>query len=192
MSGNMDKKEKLKLLQDKVAGCKKCKLCETRTQTVFGYGNINAKIVFCAEAPGQTEDKQGIPLCGRAGQLFNNIITACGWVREEVYTCNILKCRPPSNRTPTKEECFNCHPYLDLQLKIISPKYMVCLGATAAQNLLETETPIGYLRGKWHNYKGIKVLASYHPAFLLRNPAAKEQSWADLQLLLKEIENDTR
>lgn len=180
--------EKLVLLNEKVKNCSRCKeLAANRTQTVFGDGNSNSKIVFLGEAPGKNEDLQGIPFVGKAGQLLTNIITACGLKRENIYICNILKCRPPGNRTPLPEESQNCRPFLDLQLKVISPKYIICLGACASQNLLRVKIPISQMRGQWFEYNGIKVLCTWHPAYLLRNPAAKKDVWDDMQLLLKEI-----
>jgi uracil-DNA glycosylase len=185
----MNKQEMLCLLAAQVAGCQKCKdLAETRIQTVFGRGEPETKVVLLGEAPGRDEDKEGLAFVGRAGQLLNNILSACEL--EHVYILNILKCRPPNNRVPTPEESANCRPFLDLQLKVIRPKYIVCLGATAAQKLLDTQETIGRLRGKWFEIEKpikAKVLATYHPAFLLRNPAAKEDVWNDLQLLLEEL-----
>jgi len=178
----------LQMLSDKISECTRCQeLAETRTQTVFGEGNPNAKIFFLGEAPGADEDKQGKPFVGRAGKLLDEIIKACGWTREDVYIGNILKCRPPGNRNPTKEESDNCESFLKLQLRIINPKYIVCLGTTAAQNLLHTDERISRMRGKWRYYGDIKVLCTYHPSFLLRNPKAKKDVWDDLQILIKDI-----
>ena len=178
----------LKLVADDVAKCTKCKeLAETRTQTVFGVGNPNARLVFCGEAPGADEDKQGIPFVGRAGQLLTKIIEACTLTRDDVYILNILRCRPPGNRNPSPEEAANCRGWLDAQLEIIQPEYICCLGAVAAQNLLQTTEAIGRMRGRFHDYNGIKVLCTYHPAYLLRNPAAKKPTWEDMQLLMGEM-----
>jgi len=184
----LTKSQKLSLLDEKVKSCTKCKdLVESRTQTVFGDGNPEADVLILSEAPGKDEDEQGIPFVGRAGKLLDNIIEACGWKREDVYICNILKCRPPGNRNPNEDEAENCRAFLDLQIKIVNPKYIVCLGAVAAQNLLNIESPIGRMRGQWHTYNTAKVLCTYHPAYLLRNPAAKKSVWEDLQILLKEM-----
>ena len=178
----------LQMLEEKVSACTKCQeLADTRTQTVFGEGNKDAKIFFLGEAPGADEDKQGRPFVGRAGKLLNSIIEACGWKREEVYIGNILKCRPPGNRNPTDEEACNCEPFLQLQLAIIVPKYIVCLGTVAAQNLLKTEERIGNLRGKWFTYKDAKVMCTYHPAYLIRNPKEKKKVWDDLQMVIQDI-----
>ena len=171
-----------------VAACTRCaELARTRTQTVFGVGNPQARLVFCGEAPGADEDREGEPFVGKAGQLLNKIIAACTLRREDVYILNILRCRPPGNRNPLPDEAANCRGYLDRQLEIIRPEFICCLGAVAAQNLLQTATPIGQLRGKFHDLGGIKVLCTYHPAYLLRNPAAKRPTWEDMQLLMAEM-----
>lgn len=176
----------LRVVQQEVAGCVRCtELAETRTQTVFGVGNPRARLVFCGEAPGADEDRQGEPFVGRAGQLLTRIIEACTLRREDVYILNVLKCRPPKNRNPLPDEVANCRGYLDRQLEIIRPEYICCLGAIAAKTLLETETSIGKLRGKFHLYRGIPVLCTYHPAYLLRNPAAKRDTWEDMQRLMQ-------
>jgi len=173
-----------------VAACARCaELARTRTQTVFGVGNPYARLVFCGEAPGADEDRLGEPFVGRAGQLLNDIITkGMKMRREDVYILNILRCRPPGNRAPLPVEAAACREYLDRQLEIIQPQFICCLGAVAAQNLLGTETTIGHLRGRFHDYHGIKVLCTYHPAYLLRNPQAKRPVWDDIQMLLAEME----
>ncbi len=170
----------------RVAACVRCaELARTRTQTVFGSGNPCARLVFLGEAPGADEDRQGQPFVGRAGQLLTDmIVKGMRMRREDVYILNILKCRPPGNRTPLPTEAANCREHLDLQLAIIRPEFICCLGAVAAQNLLGVSTPIGQLRGRVLNYEGIKVLCTYHPAYLLRNPAAKRPTWEDLQVLM--------
>lgn len=188
----MTKIELLTILQEKVKACTLCpELVANRTQTVFSDGDYRSNILICAEAPGRNEDKDGIPLIGRAGQLLNNILADNGIDRKDVYICNVLKCRPPNNRTPTEEECTNCSKFLKMQIKIVNPKYIIALGAVAAQHLLKTESPIGRLRGRWYEYKdhpvAAKVLATWHPAYLLRTPAAKADVHEDLQLLLKEL-----
>jgi len=175
----------LEVLQGEVSGCPRCQeLVDTRTQTVFGVGNPQARLVFCGEAPGADEDHQGEPFVGRAGQLLTKIIEACTLTREEVYILNVLKCRPPGNRNPLPTEVHNCRGYLDRQLEIIRPEYICCLGTIAAQTLLETTTPIGRLRGSFHDYKGIPVWCTYHPAYLLRNPGAKRYVWDDMKALM--------
>jgi DNA polymerase len=172
-----------------VAGCTRCaELARTRTQTVFGVGNPYARLVFCGEAPGADEDRQGEPFVGRAGQLLNDIITkGMKMRRQDVYILNILRCRPPNNRAPLPVEAANCREYLDRQLQIIQPQFICCLGAVAAQNLLGTDATIGRLRGHWHDYYGIKVICTYHPAYVLRNPQAKRPVWDDIQILLEEM-----
>ena len=165
-------------------------MVENRTQTVFGVGNPHAKIVLCGEAPGRDEDKQGEPFVGKAGKLLDSILAACGLKREDIYILNICKCRPPENRTPTLEEAKNCRAFLAVQLKVIKPKFIICVGAVAAQNLLGVEKPITQMRASNHGFyefQGMKVLCTYHPAYLLRNPSAKKDCWDDLQILLKEL-----
>jgi len=172
-----------------VAACTRCKeLARTRTQTVFGVGNPRARLVFCGEAPGADEDRIGEPFVGRAGQLLTDIIVKGMKIRrEDVYILNILRCRPPQNRNPLPLEAANCREFLDRQLAIIQPEFICCLGAVAAQNLLGVEAPIGRLRGRFHDYRGIKVLCTYHPAYLLRNPSAKRQVWDDIRMLMAEM-----
>jgi DNA polymerase len=182
------RREALAEVAQQVAACTRCaELVRNRTQTVFGTGNPNARLVFCGEAPGRDEDRQGEPFVGRAGQLLNRIIQACGMRREDVYILNILRCQPPGNRNPLPVEAANCREYLDSQLAIIRPEFICCLGAVAAQNLLDTTASIGKLRGHFYNYQGINVLCTYHPAYLLRNPAAKRPTWDDMQLLMTEM-----
>jgi DNA polymerase len=184
-----DPATRLQSIQRKVAGCTLCKeLARTRTQTVFGDGNPQARLVFMGEAPGADEDKAGIPFVGQAGQMLTRIIeNVCGMKREDVYILNTIKCRPPGNRTPEAQEILNCRPYLDAQLEIIRPEFICCLGAVAAQSLLNTTEPIGKLRSRVRDYQGIKVVCTYHPAYLLRNPAAKRDVWEDIAFLLKEM-----
>lgn len=180
-----DRVAELDIIRNEVAGCRRCQeLAETRTQTVFGVGNPQARLVFCGEAPGADEDRQGEPFVGRAGQLLTKIIEACTLSREEVYILNVLKCRPPNNRNPLPDEVNNCRGYLDRQLEIIRPEYICCLGTVAAHTLLETTTPIGKLRGSFHDYNGIPVWCTYHPAYLLRNPPAKRHVWDDMKVLM--------
>jgi uracil-DNA glycosylase len=173
-----------------VAACTRCaELASTRTQTVFGDGNPHARLVFCGEAPGADEDRIGRPFVGRAGQLLTDIIVkGMKMRREDVYILNILRCRPPANRTPLPAEAANCREYLDRQLAIIQPQFICCLGAVAAQNLLATDVSIGKLRGRVHDLHGVKVICTYHPAYLLRNPDAKKFVWEDVKMLMAEME----
>lgn len=175
-----------------VAACQRCaELARTRTQTVFGVGNPYSKLVFCGEAPGADEDRLGEPFVGRAGQLLTDIIVkGMKLRREDVYILNILRCRPPGNRTPLPVEAAACREYLDRQLQIIQPSFICCLGAVAAQNLLGTDVTIGQLRGRVHDLNGIKVVCTYHPAYVLRNPSAKRPVWDDIQMLMAEMKAD--
>ena len=168
-----------------ICTCLKCGLGHTRKNFVFGVGNSKAEVVVIGEAPGADEDEQGEPFVGRAGQLLNKILEAVQFKREEVFICNILKCRPPDNRRPTTEEIECCEPYLWKQLELIQPKMILCLGLTAAQALLKTNASLTNLRGKWHDYRGIKTMVTYHPAALLRNPNWKRPTWEDVQLFRK-------
>jgi DNA polymerase len=179
--------EALERLRIEVAGCQRCPiLAETRTQTVFGVGNPNARLMFIGEAPGADEDRQGEPFVGRAGQLLTDMITkGMGLKREDVYIANILKSRPPQNRNPLPEEIANCRPYLERQIAIIRPEFLCLLGKVPASTLLATAMPMGRLRGKWHRYLGIPTIATWHPAYLLRQPEAKKDTWEDLQVLMK-------
>jgi DNA polymerase len=184
------RRRELSVLAEQVRTCPRCpELVATRTQTVFGVGPVDAELCFIGEAPGADEDRLGEPFVGPAGQLLNRILAACGFKREEVYICNVIKCRPPGNRTPKPEEAANCREYLDRQLDLVRPKYICCLGGTAAQHLLGTTAPLGKLRSRFHTYKGIPVLCTYHPAFLLphRQPAKKKDVWEDMQVLLKRM-----
>lgn len=179
---------RLEQLRQVVAACTRCReLADTRTQTVFGIGNPNARLLFVGEAPGADEDKQGEPFVGRAGQLMNDIIKACRITREEIYICNILRCRPPGNRQPSPEEAGNCREYLDGQIAIVNPEYIVCWGATAARNLLASEDNISKMRGRFFQYGRAKVLCTYHPSYLLRNPAAKKDVWEDMKFLFLDM-----
>ena len=166
--------------------CKDCQLAATRTNVVFGSGNSEARLVFVGEAPGYEEDVQGKPFVGRAGQLLTDIIEKGMKIkRSEVYICNVLKCRPPNNRAPLPAEIQHCEPFLARQVELIRPKVICALGAHAAQTLLKTMEPIGRLRGKWHFYHGIPLRATYHPAYLLRNPADKKKTWMDVIEVMK-------
>lgn len=180
--------DSLAILQQEVVGCTRCsELATTRTQTVFGVGNPKARLCFLGEAPGADEDMQGEPFVGKAGQLLNKIIEACTLKREDVYIMNVLKCRPPGNRTPLPDEVANCRGFRDRQLAVLQPEFICCLGAVAAQALLETETTIGRLRGKFHKFGASTVICTYHPAYLLRNPAAKKDVWEDMKMLMHEM-----
>jgi uracil-DNA glycosylase len=171
-----------------VADCTRCgELAATRKQTVFGVGDPQAKIMFVGEAPGADEDRLGEPFVGRAGQLLDRIIAACKLKREEVYICNILKCRPPGNRNPTDEEAANCREYLDGQIRLVHPEYIVCWGSVAAKNLLNRTESIGKMRGRFFVHGDAKVLCTYHPSYLLRNPSAKKDVWDDMQLLFRDM-----
>ena len=183
-----ERKDLLQSLSARVAACTRCdELAHTRTQTVFGVGNPQARIMFIGEAPGADEDRQGEPFVGRAGQLLNKIIEAMKLTREEIYICNILRCRPPGNRTPSPQEAANCREYLDGQIAIVDPEYIVCWGAVAAQNLLKSTASIGRLRGKFFEFGRAKVMCTYHPSYLLRNPAAKKDVWKDMQFLMADM-----
>ena len=163
--------------------CPRCKLSRTRTQIVFGQGNPRAELVFVGEAPGREEDEQGLAFVGRAGQLLTKIIEAIGKKRDDVFILNVLKCRPPSNRNPEADEVAACRPFLDEQIRLISPRAIVTLGTFAAQSVLETDEPIGRLRGRWRTVKGIRVMPTFHPAFLLRSPERKKDVWEDMKLV---------
>jgi len=172
-------------LREQVAACRKCEeLACSRTQTVFGTGSLNPRVVFFGEAPGADEDKKGEPFVGAAGQLLNKIINASQMKREDVYILNSLKCRPPGNRTPVDIEIENCRPFFEAQLDVLQPEFIVCLGAVAVRAVLQTTESVGRLRGRFHRYRKAKVLVTYHPAYLLRNESAKKFVWDDMQLLM--------
>ena len=183
-----EKRQALGALEGQVKVCRKCPLSRTRTNTVFCRGNPAAELVFVGEAPGYYEDQQGVAFVGRAGKLLDDIVTkGMGLARDDVYICNVLKCRPPENRDPGSTEMVCCQPYLERQLEIIAPKVICCLGRIAAQCLLETKAPMKELRGQWHKYRGIKTMVTYHTAYLLRNPADKKKSWMDVQKVMAEL-----
>jgi len=185
---NQGTKETLmKNLRDEIGDCKRCKLHTGRTNLVFGTGNVNSELVFVGEAPGADEDIQGEPFVGRAGELLTKIIKAMGYDRKEIYIANIIKCRPPNNRNPEPDEIKTCEPFLRKQLSIISPKIICTLGTFATQTLLKTQERISLLRGKFYLYQGIKVMPTFHPAFLLRNPQEKRTVWEDVKLVMKEL-----
>jgi uracil-DNA glycosylase len=167
--------------------CVKCKLAKTRTQVVYGVGNPNADLMFIGEAPGRDEDEKGEPFVGRAGQLLTDIIKAMKLTRDDVYISNVVKCRPPENRNPDPEELDACRPYIRQQVGIIQPKVIVTLGKFALQSLTETSYGITATRGQWLEYNGVKVMPTYHPAYLLRTPSAKKDVWADMKLVMAEL-----
>ena len=176
----------LKIRED-IGDCTRCKLHKGRNKIVFGDGSPNAKLVFIGEGPGADEDAQGLPFVGRAGKLLTQMIEAMGLQRKDVYICNVVKCRPPENRTPEPDEVEVCSPYLLRQIDVINPKVLVCLGAVAAKTLLETNRGITQFRGQWLEWRGRKLMATYHPAYLLRNPNAKGEVWKDLQKVMAEL-----
>jgi uracil-DNA glycosylase family 4 len=164
--------------------CTRCKLHSTRHSIVFGDGNPKAQLIFVGEGPGADEDAQGLPFVGRAGKLLTQMIEAMGLQRKDVYICNVVKCRPPENRLPEEDEIKTCSPFLFRQIDVIAPKVIVCLGAVAAKTLLQTNRGISQFRGQWLEYRGRKLMATYHPAYLLRNPNAKPEVWKDLQKVM--------
>lgn len=177
----------LKQLEESVAACKLCPaLTSCRTKTVFGEGTPIPRIAFFGEGPGEEEDATGRPFVGRAGELLTKMMQACTLERDDVYILNTVKCRPPGNRNPEGDELANCRPYYEQQFNLLRPEYVVCLGAVSAQELLGTKLSVGRLRGTLHQYFASKVLVTYHPAYLLRNPAAKKAAWADLQMLMRD------
>lgn len=189
VSENWNKCSTLKEFENEIKDCVKCpELAGKRANVVFGYGNPEAKVVVVGEAPGAEEDKQGKPFVGRAGKLLTDILKAVNFERGEVFICNILKCRPPENRNPLPEEILNCEPYLFKQLELLNPVLILALGTFAAQTLLRSKEPLGKMRGRFHLYKGIKMMVTYHPAALLRNPGWKRPTWEDVQLFRKEYD----
>jgi uracil-DNA glycosylase family 4 len=178
--------ETLQHIRLDLGDCKRCRLARDRKNIVFGAGSSSAKILFVGEGPGFEEDQQGQPFVGPAGQLLTKIIEAIHLSREQVYICNIVKCRPPRNRNPQPDEIKTCFQFLDRQIAAIRPDFICALGSVAAQTLLNTDVPISRLRGRFHDYKGIKLLPTYHPAYLLRNPEKKRDVWEDMKMLMKE------
>jgi uracil-DNA glycosylase family 4 len=178
----------LRTIREDLGDCTRCPLHKQgRKQIVFGVGNPHADLMFIGEAPGADEDQQGEPFVGRAGQLLNNMIKAMGIQREDVYIANIIKCRPPGNRTPEREECETCSPFLMRQIAAIKPKVIVALGAVAAKTLLGINAPMSELRGRWFDFRGTKLAVTYHPAFLLRDPRQKKETWKDLQMVMQHL-----
>jgi uracil-DNA glycosylase family 4 len=181
-----DSFESLETIRADLGDCRRCKLASSRTNIVFGKGNPNARLVFVGEGPGFDEDKKGEPFVGAAGQLLTKIIEAIKLSRAQVYICNIIKCRPPGNRNPEPDEIEACSPFLQRQIAAIKPNFICTLGKFAAQTLLKTDAPISKLRGRFHEYRGIKVMPTYHPAYLLRNPEKKREVWEDMKKLMRE------
>ena len=187
-SGLADPAQGLRAIREDIGDCTRCRLHKQgRKQIVFGVGNPRAELMFIGEAPGADEDAKGEPFVGRAGQLLNNMIKAMGLSREEIYIANIIKCRPPGNRTPERDECETCSPFLMRQIATIKPKAIVALGAVAAKTLLAINAPMTEFRGKWYDFRGTKLAVTYHPAFLLRDPRQKKEAWKDLQMVMKEL-----
>jgi len=182
------KAELLREFEESIRNCRKCGLAQTRKKFVFGSGNPNAEVMFVGEAPGRDEDLQGVPFVGKAGGLLTKIIEAIQFRREDVYIANVLKCRPPNNRDPEPEEIALCEPYLIRQIEIVEPKVICALGRIAGQALLKTEAGLKALRGKVHTYRGIKLIVTYHPAALLRNPQWKRPTWEDMKRLRQECD----
>src|SRR6202167_581644 len=179
--------EALRAIQYEIGDCTRCALSRGRNKIVFGDGDPNARLMFVGEGPGADEDAQGLPFVGRAGQLLNNMIGAMGLKREEVYIANVVKCRPPGNRTPEPDEANTCSQFLFRQIDVVKPQVLVALGATAATYLLGQRQPLAGLRGRIHAFRGTSLIVPYHPAFLLRDPRQKKEAWADLQIAMKEL-----
>ena len=175
--------------ESEVRGCTKCRLCEQRTHTVFGEGDPDAKIFFIGEGPGETEDRTGRPFVGRAGELLTKMIAGMGLKREQVFIANIVKCRPPNNREPAPDEVATCTPYLERQIEIVRPKVIITLGRPAAQYMLQTKNSMGRLRGNWQSWRGIKLMPTFHPAYILRNDTreTKAMVWSDLKAVMAEL-----
>lgn len=188
VSGKLREAETLADLRREIGDCRRCKLCQGRTQIVFGVGNPNAELMFVGEGPGRDEDLQGEPFVGRAGQLLTEIITkGMKLRRQDVYIANVVKCRPPDNRNPEPDEIVACEPFLIRQIEIIKPRVIVALGKFAAQTLLRDKAPISRLRGRWFDYHGSKLMPTLHPAYLLRNPNDKKLVWADIKMVMQEL-----
>jgi len=182
-----DRVSALRLIREEIGDCTRCALHKGRNKIVFADGSPDARLMFVGEGPGADEDAQGLPFVGKAGQLLNNMITAMGLKREEVYIANIVKCRPPGNRTPEPDEANTCAPFLFQQIEVVRPEVIVALGATASTYLLGQRQPLAGLRGRIHSFRGSKLIVTYHPAFLLRDPRQKKEAWADLQIAMREL-----
>jgi uracil-DNA glycosylase family 4 len=187
MAPQADRESAMHIIREEIGDCTRCALHKGRNKLVFADGDPNARLMFVGEGPGADEDAQGLPFVGRAGQLLNNMIGAMGLKREEVYIANVVKCRPPSNRTPEPEEANTCSPFLFRQIDVVRPEVLVALGATAATYLLGQRQPLAGLRGRVHSFRGTKLIVTYHPAFLLRDPRQKKEAWADLQIAMREL-----
>lgn len=177
----------LQTVREDIGDCVRCKLHKGRTKIVFGDGHPQAKLLFIGEGPGRDEDLQGLPFVGRAGKLLTQMIEAMGLRRSDVYICNVVKCRPPENRAPERDEVEACSPFLLRQIDLVNPQVIVCLGSIASQTILQTTRGITHFRGQWQEFRGRKLMATYHPAYLLRNPAAKSEVWKDLQKVMAEL-----
>jgi DNA polymerase len=186
-AGQRIENDSLERIREDIGDCKRCRLCEQRNKIVFGAGSARAELVFVGEGPGRDEDIQGLPFVGRAGKLLTQMIDAMGLKRENVYICNVVKCRPPENRAPEPDEMETCSPFLYRQLAVIQPKAVVCLGAIAFQALYGAKQSISRLRGQWLEFRGIPMMATYHPAYLLRNPNAKGDVWEDLKKVMAHL-----
>jgi DNA polymerase len=182
-----DRAAALNLIREDIGDCTRCALHKGRNKIVFADGDAEARLMFVGEGPGADEDAQGLPFVGRAGQLLNNMITAMGLKREEIYIANVVKCRPPGNRTPEPEEANTCSPFLFRQIDVVRPEVIVALGATAATYLLGQRQPLAGLRGRMHSVRGTRLIVTYHPAYLLRDPRQKKEAWADLQIAMREL-----
>jgi uracil-DNA glycosylase len=185
--GQRIENDSLERIREDIGDCKRCRLCQQRNKIVFGAGNARAELVFVGEGPGRDEDVQGLPFVGRAGKLLTQMIEAMGLKRDDVYICNVVKCRPPENRAPEPDEMETCSPFLYRQLAVIQPKAVVCLGAIAFQALYGAKQSISRLRGQWLEFRGIPMMATYHPAYLLRNPNAKGDVWEDLKKVMAHL-----
>lgn len=185
--GGKNRAAALAAIREEIGDCTRCALSAGRNQLVFGDGDPNARLMFVGEGPGADEDAQGLPFVGRAGQLLNNMIAAMGLSREQVYIANIVKCRPPQNRVPEPVEANTCTPFLFRQIDVIRPEVIVALGSTAATYLLGAKSPLSALRGRLHQARGTKLIVTYHPAYLLRDPRQKKEAWADLQIAMAEL-----
>ena len=183
--GAVDRSSGLRAIREDLGECVRCRLSQGRKHIVFGTGDPDAQLMFVGEGPGADEDEQGLPFVGRAGQLLNNMIQAMGLERKQVYIANVVKCRPPGNRTPERDECDTCSPFLLRQIEVINPKVIVALGATAARTLLSTVESMAKLRGQWHDFHGTRLAVTYHPAYLLRDPRQKKEAWKDLQMVMQ-------
>lgn len=181
------KDEAMISIRNEIGDCTRCKLSMGRNKIVFGDGDPNARLMFVGEGPGADEDAQGVPFVGRAGQLLNNMITAMGLKREQVYIANVVKCRPPGNRVPEPDEAHTCMQFLHQQIEVVRPEVLVALGSTAATYLLAAKASLSSLRGRIHSYRGAKLIVTYHPAFLLRDPRQKKEAWRDLQMAMAEL-----